>query len=231
MSKNVILCTINNDFIENLSTFSSLMVKVAKIRKNYKELIGKEENKIAELVTKREELIEQGLSADDAMAQTSVIECHKAINVLKDKMAKELEPLNKSRRELVKGLDLTELYSAYVVGTEYRNYSAIGTAIRHGKKKDYSYTCKKSFNTLVGAWLAENGVKNADNEGACRRFTEKMVVPFIGNKLDKNNAHKQAYSQSQFTDNFLVALIDAMVVVNFLVKNDDATLVRKSEIK
>lgn len=229
MSKTLVLGTIENDFIATLSDFCTNMRTIAKVRNFYKEEIAKVEKEKEETILKREELLSNGATFEEALNATSIVEFNKAINVLQDSMKEELEPLNKARRELVKGLDLTDVYSAYVVGVNAMNFCAIGTTIVHGKKKDTTFACKKSFASQLGDWLFENGVKNAENENACRKFTDKYLMPFIGTKLDKNIADLTAYSKSQFADRLLIALKKSFVTCNFLVENEDGSLERRTK--
>lgn len=227
MSKNLVLGTMDDNFINTLSTYSENMITVARLRKIAKEEEQKVENEKQALLDERQEKIDKGIAFVES--DYSVVKYDNKIRAIKDKLTKDCEPYNKARREIIKNLDMKELYSAYVVGVDNANYSAVGTTVRVGKKKNVSYTNKKSFNNLCGKWLLEIGVKNADNEKTVATFVKKMIIPFIGTKLDKNTSDKVAFSNGQFADNFIISIVKALVKVNFLVKDENGTLSRKNQ--
>lgn len=229
MAKNIILGTVNDDFISTLSEYCGNMRKVSAIRKEAKEEIKQiEEEKEATLV-KREELLKAGKSFDEAMEGTSIAEFNARINAINERVKAECLPFAKARKELLKGLEIGDLYDAYVVGVAKADFSAIGSVTKSGKNKDSIIVTKTSFNTQFGEWFADKGIKNADNLKAIDKFVTRCVIPFIGVKLDKATASNQAYSKSQFSDHFLVSVKEALVKVNFLEESVEGTLSRKNK--
>lgn len=229
MAKNIILGTVNDDFISTLSKYCVNMRKVSAIRKAAKEEIKEIEDEKEATLAKREELLKEGKSFDEAMAGTSIAEFNARINAINERVKADCLPFIKARKDLLKGLEISDLYDAYVVGVARANFSAIGSVTKSGKNKDTVIVTKTSFNTQFGEWFADKGITNADNLNAVNKFVTKCVIPFIGVKLDKATASNQAYSKSQFSDHFLVSVKEALVKINFLEESVDGSLSRKNK--
>lgn len=220
MAKTINLSNLNADFISNLSTVLRGIQASAQLRMQAAEDISALNEDKETILANREKLLEGGMSFDEAMGQTSVVEVNGKIREVEDNLKKDLAPYRQARKEAIAGLVIEDLYAAYVVGVVNQNYGATGTVTVQGKKSEKSYTALKSFETLIGEWLEAAGAENVKG-ATVKKFTSKYVVPFIGTKTIKLDLDVTALSKSNFGDTMFILLKKALVRCGCLVEEGE----------
>lgn len=212
MSKAIMLNAITEEAIEMLSTYNIAWRTAKDIRKTHNDLIKKYKADLEELQNKRNALIENGMSVNEAISKISTLEIDKKIAQEKQALRDDNKDLNAKFSAGRCMVDNDEVYNAYLA------------YITTGDNEKFKVYLVKFFATI--------GIDAKSEWAKTNRFTNIIlarvsgVLKATGKARDEGNYTKPR-SKEGFKDIFVAAFLQFMVCdKHILDENEDFTLTR-----
>ena len=233
MSKSLILSTISNATINNLSNFSYYTRLISHVKKEFQiESYWIQEGK-AGVLEYRETLLKNGVTYDEAIEKTTTSNFDQELKELLDRKKNIMLEYNKVRKQLLKDFSLPsqELYAAYCLAVENTDITATGAiTLYKGTKKEKRVNVKKALCSIIGGWLYNQNIKNADNKTAYINYCKKFIFLLGAKHIEKDNSFK-AWNIQKFENILLSALIQSFIKAGLLKMTEEGRLIRKKELK
>ena len=225
MSKNIIMNTINSEFISSVSDFNVARYEISRlygIRRKEEEKANELEKAVRE---NRQKAIEGGMSLDDAISRYPMTEADSIRIKAKAAFETAAEPFQKMKREAFKAVP-DSIYYAYALTIEKGMLDAKGILrIQKGKSIE-ERKVERSFKAEIRDFLVSIGAGMTDNETALNKCAEALRTWTAG-AVNDNKSDSQllkAKGKNLFREQFLRAFIQYGVSRNYLVVNANHTV-------
>lgn len=211
MAKNINVNTITEEAINLLSAYNVAWKTAPSIRKACKEKIVAAEKAVADIVTKREALIESGVSENEAISKFSCLEENKRLSVAKQEMIDKNKELNAKFSE-GRSLVSDDLYNAYIL------YLTNGDITK--------------FKKALVTFLATIGIIADSEWSKTNKIAQVLIANISGatkatGKSREEGNYVKARAKNAFKDIFVAAFLQFIVKEKgVLDENKDYTLSR-----
>lgn len=227
MSKKINARTINAEALANLSNYNVAYKAIVAIKAKYKALLETAEKELSNILEKRGEAIQQGLSEAEITEKYPRLEADKKIRALENERDEALKPHNDTIRACVETVP-NYLYGAYIFAMQRGMSAAVpkngcNVEIQSGKKTK-AFFVDKSFAANIADVCKSWGLGHADDDKAVMKFADLIKGRIAGMKKSNKGDYLDYKGERVLNEMFLLATIQYFLTEGIFVANEDNTL-------